>query len=130
MKVKLEELKKQRSELQKQLTNVEKKIIAIEKVPEPKKGRIGFNGKVITKSDIPFEYSTNMTMRKKVLFTLNKLKRGTVKEITESIVKLEKDKSYEKVYPQIQQTVLKLLNNNNLNKLGDYNSKYELKIDN
>ncbi|MBI3517975.1 MAG: hypothetical protein HY062_01275 [Bacteroidetes bacterium] len=82
----------------------------------------------LLKSDIPTVYANNMVLRKKILFIINKNKSCTVKEIAEEIVKAENDKSYDSVYPMIQQAIRKLINQKHLNKIGDYNSKYELNL--
>lgn len=82
----------------------------------------------LEKSEIPLIYDKNMVLRKKIIFVINKQKQCTIKDIADAISKLEKNIKYESVYPQVQQAVIKLLSNNKLNKIGDYNSKYELKI--
>lgn len=79
---------------------------------------------------VPAEYNKDLRWEDKIGFVLNTKEDQTLNEICKEIASLEGKPTGDTkvIYPTIQQTILRMINDNKLIKHGDYRSKYKLNI--
>lgn len=77
---------------------------------------------------IPASYTSGLKWKQKIYFVLNKLQEGTIDDITKAIIKHEPKLKEQKVYVTIQRTIIRLVDDALIIKIGNYNSTYKLNL--